>query len=115
MNFKNFSKKQTIALTWWVKNSEYENFDAIICDGSIRSGKTICMSISFILWAFYKFSGSAFALCGKTIRSLKRNVITPILPVLKNLGFICKQKISENLVEITYEGRTNLLSFRRKR
>lgn len=108
MNFKNFSKKQTIALTWWVKNSEYENFDAIICDGSIRSGKTICMSISFILWAFYKFSESAFALCGKTIRSLKRNVITPILPVLKNLGFICKQKISENLVEITYEGRTNL-------
>jgi len=108
MNFKTFSKKQTIALTWWVKNSGYENFDAIICDGSIRSGKTICMSISFILWAFYKFNGSAFALCGKTIRSLKRNVVTPILPVLKSLGFICKQKISENILEISYEGRSNL-------
>ncbi len=108
MKLESFSEKQTIALTWWVNNSPYEKFDAIICDGSIRSGKTVCMSISFILWAFYRFNGSAFALCGKTIRSLKRNVITPILPILKNLGFKCEQKLSENLIKITYEGRTNL-------
>lgn len=107
MKIENFSKKQTIALTWWVKNSIYENLDAIICDGSIRSGKTLCMSISFFLWAFYKFNGSAFALCGKTIRSLKRNLINPILPFLAQLGFKCKQKISENTIEISYEERTN--------
>ncbi len=41
MTLKSFSKKQTLALTWWAKNSDYENFDAIICDGSIRSGKII--------------------------------------------------------------------------
>lgn len=108
MELETFSKKQTIALTWWVKNSVYEKFDAIICDGSIRSGKTVCMSISFVLWAFYKFNGSAFALCGKTIRSLRRNLLTPILPTLKNLGFKYRQKISENLIEISYEGRINL-------
>jgi len=108
MNFITFSKKQLIALTWWVKNSGYDSFDAIICDGSIRSGKTLCMSISFVLWAFYKFNGYSFALCGKTIRSLRRNVITPILPILKNLGFECKQKLSDNSIKITYQGRTNL-------
>ncbi len=108
MKFETFSAKQTLALTWWVKDSKYENFDAIICDGSIRSGKTVCMSISFILWSFYKFNNSAFALCGKTIRSLKRNVVTPILPLLNSMGFSCKQKISENLLEISYNGRTNL-------
>ena len=49
MTIKNFSEKQTIALTWWVHGSEYEKFDAIICDGSIRSGKTLCMSVSFVV------------------------------------------------------------------
>ena len=66
------------------------------------------MSISFVLWAFYRFQNSAFALCGKTIRSLRRNVITPILPILQNMGFSCKQKISENILKITYQGRSNL-------
>lgn len=108
MKFEKFSEKQTIALTWWLKSSPYEHFDAIICDGSIRSGKTICMSISFVLWAFYKFNDSAFAICGKTIRSLKRNVITPILPILSSLGFNCKQKISENMIEISFEQRKNI-------
>ncbi len=108
MKIKAFSKKQTIVLTWWVQGSSYEKFDAIICDGSIRSGKTLCMSVSFVLWAFYRFNGAAFALCGKTIRSLKRNVVTPILPILESIGFVCKHKISENLVEISYEGRKNI-------
>ena len=108
MNFLEFSNKQTLALTWWVKNSGYEHFDAIICDGSIRSGKTLCMSISFALWAFYKFENSAFALCGKTIRSLRRNVVTPIIPILQEMGFDCKQKISENILKITYQGKSNL-------
>ena len=108
MEFKEFSKKQIIVLTWWLKNSKYNNYDSIICDGSIRSGKTLCMSISFVLWAFYKFNNSAFGLCGKTIRSLRRNLVTPILPVLKNLGFECRQKISENILEIIYEDRTNI-------
>ena len=108
MELKAFSKKQMIAMSWWVKNSKYENFDAIICDGSIRSGKTICMSISFILWAFYKFNDHAFALCGKTIRSLKRNVVTPIIPVIEKIGFKCKSRFSENVLEISFDGRKNL-------
>lgn len=74
-------------LSWWCKTSKYSCYDAVICDGAVRSGKTMCMSISFILWAFYRFEGRSFALCGKTIRSLKRNVVTPIIPILKEMGF----------------------------
>lgn len=107
MKFKSFSKKQVITLTWWIKNSPYENYDAIICDGSIRSGKTLCMSISFILWSFYKFNLSSFAICGKTIRSVKRNLITPIIPILSEMGFKCKQRLSENLIEISYDNKIN--------
>ena len=54
------------------------------------------MSISFILWAFYKFSGNAFAICGKTIRSIKRNFIDAVFPAIKNLGFKYSFKVSEN-------------------
>jgi PBSX family phage terminase large subunit len=59
------------------------------------------MSISFICWAFYTFSDTSFAMCGKTIASLRRNVVTPLLPVLSDLGFKCDYKISRNYLEIS--------------
>lgn len=105
--FVPFSKKQLKVLNWWCKNSDDHNKNGIICDGAVRSGKTLCMSISFVCWSFYAFSNTSFALCGKTIASLRRNVITPLLPVLKDLGFACDYKISRNYLEISKSGRTN--------
>ena len=87
--------------------SPYRARDAIICDGAVRSGKTLCMSVSFVTWAFSEFSDRSFALCGKTIASLRRNVVTVVLPVLRELGFECNEKYSRNLVEITFRGATN--------
>ena len=56
MKFETFSEKQALALTWWSDSSPFEDFDAIICDGAVRSGKTLCMGISFICWAMgYSF------------------------------------------------------------
>lgn len=107
LKFQSFSKKQLQALSWWCRGSPYENYDALICDGAIRSGKTVCMSISFIAWAFYRFDNSSFALCGKTIRSLKRNVVDTIITTLIEMGFKCNEKVSQNLIEITYRGRFN--------
>ncbi len=95
-----FSQKQLLVLNWWCKNSSLKDKNGIICDGAVRSGKTLCMSISFICWAFYTFSNTSFALCGKTIASLRRNVVTPLLPVLSDLGFKCEFKISRNYIEI---------------
>ncbi len=105
--FTPFSPKQMKAICWWMPESPYSNCDAIICDGAVRSGKTLCLSVSFAAWAFSAFSDSSFALCGKTISSLRRNVVTVILPILRELGFECNEKYSRNMIEISYAGRTN--------
>ncbi len=107
LEYKPFSKKQMLVLTWWCKTSMHKHKDAVICDGAVRSGKTFCMSLSFVMWAFSKFSDSSFAICAKTIRSLRRNLLTPMIPALKELGFEINEKVSQNLVIIKYENRVN--------
>lgn len=107
VKYKAFSKKQMQVLTWWCDNSKYKNYDAVICDGAVRSGKTFCMSLSFVLWVFSHFRDSSFALCGKTIKSLRRNLITPLVSPLKELGFVVTQKHSENQLIIRYQGSEN--------
>ncbi|MBR0349544.1 MAG: PBSX family phage terminase large subunit [Clostridia bacterium] len=106
-SFSEFSPKQLDVLTWWCRNSDKHRYDAIICDGAVRSGKTVCMSLSFVAWTFYDFNETSFAICGKTIASLKRNVITPLTPILTSLGFGLKMKSSQNFIEITYKDKLN--------
>lgn len=100
VKFFPFSQKQLQTLNWWCKGSKYSTKNGIICDGAVRSGKTLCMSLSFVFWAFYAFNDTSFALCGKTISSLRRNVVTPMIPMLKSLGFNVTEKISKNMIEI---------------
>ena len=107
MTLKPFSEKQMKVLCWWGEKSPYKDRDALICDGAVRSGKTLCMGISFILWAFSAFSDGSFALCGKTIRGLRRNLVTELIPFLKGLGFSVEDKLSQNLLILRYRGRTN--------
>lgn len=101
-----FSKKQLATLNWWL-NPKYSQCDAIICDGAVRSGKTMSMTLGFFLWANTVFNNSSFAVCGKTVTSLRRNVITPYIEMLRNYGFICEEKVSHNLINITFGGKTN--------
>lgn len=102
MVFKSFSKKQLLVLSWWANPYSLHHYDAIICDGAIRSGKTLCMGISFVAWAMRNFNASAFAICGKTLGSIKRNFTDPLLPALAELGFNCHFKISENLLSVNF-------------
>lgn len=104
---KTFSPKQRRVLSWWHKRSRDYGRDAIICDGAVRSGKTFCMSLSFIVWSFYFRGNGDFALCGKTIRSLRRNMVTPVTTLLHSIGFVCEEKLSQNLLLVTYRGQTN--------
>ncbi len=108
MKFETFSEKQTTTLTWWSDSSPYESMDAIICDGAVRSGKTLCMGISFLCWAMRRFDAHQFGLCGKSIISLRRNVVNVLLPVMRDLGFDCQEKISENRFTVTFGGRSNV-------
>ena len=107
MEFKAFSPKQMKALSFWHNESPYKDRDALICDGAVRSGKSLCMFLSFILWSFYRFSGADFAICGKTVTSLRRNLITPMSSVLKNLGFECREVLSRSQLIISRDGREN--------
>ena len=84
-----FSPKQRKVLTWWCRRSGWE---AIICDGAVRSGKTFSMGLSFFLWAQACFDGRQFGLCGKTIVSLRRNLLTELVPYLQRLGFDCRRR-----------------------
>jgi PBSX family phage terminase large subunit len=107
VKFKEFSAKQLKVLRWWLPSSPYRDCDGIICDGAVRSGKTVCMSVSFISWAMLTFNGCSFAVCGKTVASARRNIVTPLLPLLSSLGFACEEKVSKNTVEISAFGNRN--------
>lgn len=106
MEIKSFSKRQMQVLTWWL-NPRYRDRDALICDGAVRSGKTFCMSIAFVMWLSACFDGQSFAICGKTITSARRNIITPLIQTLKELGFSVSEKLSDNTVTVSYNGRVN--------
>lgn len=107
MTLRSFSAQQLTAMTWWSKRSPWRDRDAIICDGAVRSGKTVCMGLGFFLWAMAGFDGMAFGLCGKTITSLRRNVVRVLLPLLREIGFSAEEKLSRNLVEVRWGGHRN--------
>ena len=107
MVFHDFSEPQLTALSWWSENSPHHGRDAIICDGAVRSGKTVCMGMGFFLWAMHSFDGKAFGLCGKTIVSLRRNVVDTLLPVLTELGFGIHEQRSQNRLELRWDGHCN--------
>ena len=81
------SKKQLKIMTWWCEGSPYKDYDGVIADGAVRSGKTISMAPSFVLWAMTNYDGLDFALCGKTIGSLRRNVINTLKKQILTLGY----------------------------
>ena len=107
MKIKKFSPKQKRVMCWWGPRSADRHFDAIICDGAVRSGKTLCMGLSFVCWAMASFRGAQFAFCGKSVVSLRRNLLQELTPTLEELGFRCRERRSENLVVIGRNGREN--------
>ena len=105
MIYQSFSKRQNLTLTWW-NRPKYKDYDCIICDGSIRSGKTVSMTDGFILWSMSSFNGQNFAICGKTIESLRRNVVTLMPQWLEGI-FTITERRSENKLIITAGNKTN--------
>ena len=107
MSYVRFSPKQRRAMAWWLPGSPDGEREAIVCDGAVRSGKTLAMGLGFFLWAQASFHGRRFALCGKTIGALRRNVLVEILPRLKELGAEFQERRSENRLTVRLGGRTN--------
>lgn len=86
LNLVPFSLKQKKLFTWWTDNSPYKDKDVIIFEGSIRAGKTIVGSMSFITWLMQSFDRQNFGIAGKSLDALKRNLWVPIQPWLSDVG-----------------------------
>lgn len=106
-HFKPFSQKQRKVLNWWCDASPVKDYDGIIADGAIRSGKTISMSLSYVLWAMTRFSGQNFGMCGKTIGSFRRNVLFWLKLMLRSRGYKVADHRADNLVIVTRHGVEN--------
>lgn len=105
--FKPFSVKQKQVLTWWCPNSPVKDKDGIIADGAIRSGKTLCMSLSYVLWAMESFNQQNFGMSGKTIGSFRRNVLFWLKMMLASRGYSVVDHRSDNLIVVSKGTTTN--------
>ena len=107
MSSYRFSFKQRQAMTWWMPGNPHSSYEAIVCDGAVRSGKTLSMGLGFFLWSMSSFQDRKFGICGKTIQSLRRNVLSEVLPQLQKLGAVWQEKRSENLLTVQFLGHEN--------
>ena len=81
----------------------YTKYDALICDGAVRAGKTSIMALSFVLWAMGNFNRQSFAICGKSVGAVTRNILNPLLGV----------KYLQDEFDITYNRSEHVLVIRR--
>lgn len=105
--FKPFSPKQKKILTWWCDSSPVKDKEGIIADGAIRSGKTVSMALSFVMWAMYRFDGQNFAMCGKTIGAFRRNVVFWLKIMLRTRGYKIHDARADNLLIIRWKDKIN--------
>lgn len=105
--FQPFSRKQRKVLNWWTDTSPVKDMDGIIADGAIRSGKTVSMSLSFVMWAMASFQGQNFAMCGKTIGSFRRNVLFWLKLMLRSRGYQVTDHRADNLLVVRKKGIEN--------
>ena len=101
--FKPFSEKQLKLLNFWAEGSPVAHKDFVIADGSIRSGKTTAILLSFVLYVMSKFEYQNAGICSKSISIAKRNLIAPLKQMLYSLGFEVNENRSSNYLEI-YNG-----------
>ena len=94
MEIKTFSPKQAEILRF-----AYNDEETIICDGAVRSGKTIVMTLSFVLWAMTHFNHTNFAICGKTVSNAERNILRPFQQI-DGMPFTLNYKISNRMLTV---------------
>ncbi len=101
MKFNEFSQKQAEI----IKFIQDDN-DMLICDGAVRSGKTVVMIMSFVMWAMSKFKGTNFAICGKTVGNVEKNVLRPLFDI-EGMPYKFSYRRTEGLLTVDGGGFTN--------
>lgn len=86
----------------------YSRYDALICDGAVRSGKTSIMMWAFVDWAMREFDGQRFGICGKTVDSASKNIVVPFISMaLAKERYNLRWRRADHVLEITRCGKTN--------
>ena len=86
----------------------YSKYDAIICDGAVRSGKTSLMMWAFVSWAMENFSGQRFGVCGRTVDSCTKNIIVPFTAMsLAKERYIIRWRRGDKVMEVRRGAVTN--------
>ena len=106
MKITRLSENQRFVFRWWTAR-DLSDYDGIICDGAVRSGKTFCLSASFMTWAMTNFDECIFGLCSKTIVSLKRNILPALRGYMKAMGMTAVEVTSKNYMDVSFCGRKN--------
>lgn len=97
MGFLMISQKQKKILAF-----PYSNYDALICDGAVRSGKTSIMMWAFVRWAMENFSGQRFGICGKTVDSAAKNIVVPFISMsLAKKRYTMRWRRSDKILEVS--------------
>ena len=86
----------------------YSQYDALICDGAVRSGKTSLMVVAFIDWAMREFSGQRFGICGKTVGSATENMVIPYISMrYAKKHYTLQWRRSQKILEVRRGRRVN--------
>ena len=101
MKIEKMSEKQLQILDFVVSDDLY-----LICDGAVRSGKTVFMSAAFVIWAMEYYDRTNFAICGKTVQSAERNVLKP-LQENESLPYTMSYKVSTKVLTVRCGSKEN--------
>lgn len=101
MKIEKISEKQAQILDFVLSDGLY-----LICDGAVRSGKTVFMSAGFVIWAMEHFDRTNFAICGKTVQSAERNVLKP-LQDNESLPYTLSYKVSTKVLTVRCGAKEN--------
>lgn len=86
----------------------YSRYDALICDGAVRSGKTSIMMWAFVRWAMENFSGQRFGVCGRTVDSCTKNIIVPFTAMsLAKERYLIRWRRGDKVMEVRCGAVTN--------
>lgn len=87
---------------------KYSDYDALICDGAVRSGKTSIETLAFVDWAMENFGNQRFGICGKTVGSATENIIIPYISMsYSNKKYSIRWRRSEKIMEVRWGRRAN--------
>ena len=101
MKFEKLSEKQAEIIKFIS-----EPDDTLICDGAVRSGKTVVMIMAFVIWAMTHFENTNFAICGKTVGNVEKNVLRPLFEI-EGLPYTFSYRRSDSMLAVNCGGIKN--------